>query len=55
MKQLLLRIALLLAVALPAAFAFAVLVLFFLLFWEKLKPSADEVTAETANTPEKLP
>ena len=39
----------------PAAFAFAVLVLFFLLFWEKLKPSADEVTAETANTPEKLP
>ena len=39
----------------PAAFALAVLVLFFLLFWEKLKPSADEVTAETANTPEKLP
>jgi nucleoside transporter len=39
----------------PAAFAFAVLVLFFLLFWEKLKPSDDEVTAETANTPEKLP
>ena len=39
----------------PAAFAFAVLVLFVLLFWEKLKPSADEVTAETANTPETLP
>ncbi len=34
----------------PAAFAFVVLVLFVLLFWEKLKPSA-----ETSNTSEKLP
>jgi hypothetical protein len=39
----------------PAAFAFAVLVLFFLLFWEKLKPTAGEVLDKTANTPEILP
>jgi nucleoside transporter len=39
----------------PAAFAFAVMVLFFLFFWEKLKPTAAEVIEETAHTPETLP
>lgn len=39
----------------PATFAFAVLVLFFLLFWEKMKPSPSEVIEEAANTPETLP
>jgi nucleoside transporter len=39
----------------PAAFAFAVMVLFFLLFWEKMKPTANEVLEESAHTPETLP
>lgn len=39
----------------PALFALSVLILFFIFFWEKMKPTVDEVIDESANTPEILP